>query len=113
MDLNSLHLLLAQLIKWEIFLLLGGLGGVIAIRLLTGRINTSYLLWGRRKDQTRYYSAERVQLLLATIAVAAQYVLTAAHSKAGEMPKLPDGTLQVLGLSNAIYLGRKGWTKLH
>jgi hypothetical protein len=106
---DSLHSGLAWLIKWEILVLLGGFAGIILLRIFTGEIGTRYLLWGKRANGTRYFSPERVQLLLATVAIAAQYVIAAIRSNPGEMPQLPDGALQLLGLSNAIYLGGKGW----
>jgi len=84
------------------------LAAIIAYRMLTGRINTQYLLYGMRKDGSRYFSPERVQLLVATIGVAIQYLSNAAHAGVlGKMPDLPIGTLQILGLSNAVYLGGK------
>jgi len=67
------------------------------------------LLYGRRRDGSLYFSPERVQLLVATIAVAFQYFLTASQTRSGAMPRLPDGTLELFGLSNAVYLGGKSW----
>ena len=101
---------LVWLAKWEAILIVGGLAVTIAVQLLTGRVNMQYVLYGRRRDGSRYFSPERVQLLVATIGVAFQYLLTAAQTQSGAMPRLPDGTLELLGLSNAIYLGGKGWT---
>ncbi len=103
---------LAWLARSELILITGGLAATIAVQLLTGRINMRYLLYGRRRDGTQYFSPERVQLLVATIAIALQYVLNAAHADAGKMPSLPSGSLELLGLSNAVYLGGKGWMSL-
>ena len=100
------YTVLAWFTKWEVVLFVGGLAVTIAWQLLTGRINTRYLLWGRKSDGSRYFSPERLQLLIATFVVAGQYLYTASQSN-GEMPKLPDGSLELLGLSNAIYLGGK------
>ena len=105
----SMHLLLVELAKWEILVLLGGLAALITVGLLTRRINTHNLLRGRRADQTLYYSPERVQLLVATIGMALQYLLSASQSRTGEMPQLPDSAIVLLGLSNLVYLGAKGW----
>src|SRR5436309_3160368 len=102
--------LLIMLGRWMVLAFVGGLAITIALQLLTGAINTHYLLYGTRNDGTKYFSAERVQLLVATIAVAFQYLLNAKHATSGQMPTLPQGSLEVLGLSNAIYLGGKAWT---
>src|SRR5258708_5772633 len=104
--------LLIQLTKWEVFFFVGGSAAIIAMRLLTRRLNARNPFWGTRSDGTKYFSPERVQLFLATIAVAMQYLLTASHTVSGEMPKIPDGALEVLGASNALYLGGKGWMML-
>jgi hypothetical protein len=104
--------MLYQIARWEVLIFVGGMAALIAMRLLTGRINIQYLLWGRRADGSRYFSTERVQLLVATIAIAMDYLLTAMHTPSGNMPKIPDGALELLGASNAIYLGGKGWMML-
>ena len=80
----------------------------VATKLLTGSINTHYLLYGTRSG-TRYFSPGRVQLLVVTITVAFQYILNAANARTGELPSLPAGSLELLGLSNAFYLGGKAW----
>lgn len=104
--------LLSRIAQWEVIFFIGGMGILILLRMLTGEINTRYLLWGRRNDGTRYFSPERVQLLLATIAIAIQYVLQARKATDGNMPTLPSGSLELLGLSNATYLAGKGWMML-
>ena len=95
--------------KWEVILFLSLLAAIIGHRLLTGQINTVWLLYETRRDGARYFSPERVQLLVATLSIAFQYLLNAAHTDPGKMPDLPAGSLAVLGLSNGIYLGGKGW----
>lgn len=44
-------------------------------------------------------------MLLATIGVAIQYLMLSVRTVASAMPNLPNGTLEVLGLSHAVYLG--------
>ena len=100
--------LLIWLAKWEVILIVGGLGLAIALRLLTRRMNMNYLLYGRRNG-VLYFSPERVQLLLATLWIAFQYLLNAVHTMTGQMPTLPNGSLELLGASHALYLGGKGW----
>jgi hypothetical protein len=104
--------LLIKLIRWEVLLFVGGLGLIVGLKLLTGEINLRGLLMGTKSDGTRYFSSERVQLLVAIIAIGFQYVVLASHTASGEMPAIPAGALQVFGLSNAVYLGGKGWMML-
>ena len=53
------------LARWEVILFVFGLAAIVAIKMLTGGINTRYLLYGMRRDGTRYFSPERVQMLVA------------------------------------------------
>lgn len=100
---------LIWLARWEVILFVGGLALTITFRLFTGGINTKYLLYGVRSDGTKFFSPMRVQLLLSTMAVAVQYLLMASRTTSGQMPRLPDASLEILGLSNVIYLGSKAW----
>ena len=95
--------------RWTVLLAIGGLTVTVAIKLLTGEINTSYLLYGTRRDGTKYFSPERVQLLVMTIATAIQYLTNAAQNTSGTMPAPSRGMLELLGTSNVLYLGGKGW----
>lgn len=92
---------------------LGGLAAVIAYRILTGEINTKYLLYGTQKDGTKYFSPERVQLLLFTLGTALFYVADVLKRRnSGVLPDVPAETLALLGGSHAIYLGGKAYTML-
>lgn len=100
-------------VKFEVFLFLVGLAAIIAYRLLTGQINTQYLLYGTKRDGTKYYSPERLQLLLFTLGTAMFYlnsVLQDRHS--GVLPDVSTQTLALLGGSHAIYLGGKAYMML-
>jgi hypothetical protein len=102
-----------RIICFEVILFLGGLAAIIAYRLLTGGINTHYLLYGKRKNGTRYLSPERVQLLLFTLGTAMFYVVDVLEKRqTGELPDVPAKTLALLGGSHAIYLGGKAYTML-
>jgi len=90
-----------------------GPAAVVATGLLNGTVNTRYLLFGMRRDGTRYFSPERVQLLIATIVVAAMYFADAVQGAAtGQLPDIPAGWLAMLGGSQAIYLGGKAISML-
>lgn len=103
------YALLIWLARWTVIVFVGALAMTIASKLLTGSINTHYLLYGTRRDGTKYFSPGRVQLLVVTITIAFQYVLNASNAGTGEMPSLPAGSLELLGFSNAFYLGGKAW----
>ena len=108
--------LLFKLVRWEIIVLLGGLAAVVALRLLTGDINTRYLLYGtmtgRKKNEGRYFSPERVQLLAFTVGAALYYLTQVmASASSGKFPAIPENWLTVLGGSNAIYLGGKTYSR--
>jgi hypothetical protein len=100
-------------VKLEVIVFLGGLASIIAYRILNGGINTKYLLYGTQKNGTKYFSPERVQLLLFTLGTAVFYVMDVLkHRKSGELPDVPPETLALLGGSHAIYLGGKAYTML-
>ena len=100
-------------VKLEVFVFLGGLVVIIAYRLLTGQINTNYLLYGTKKDGTKYFSPERVQLLIFTLGTAMFYLNTVLENRAsGVLPDVPTQTLVLLGGSHAIYLGGKAYMML-
>jgi len=124
-----------QIVGWEIKGFLIALAAIVAGRLLTGQINTKNLLHGRINDtgqafrdehgnisrkasDTRYFSPERVQLLLLTLG-AAFYYLTLVFNNAtpGTLPPVPDSWTETLAGSNVLYLGGKAisrfwpWTK--
>ena len=93
------------------YLVLGfvaALASVVATQLLNGTINTRFLLYGTRADGTRYFSPERVQLLLFTIWTALWYLLQVMNSLgSGTLPDISNQTLYLLGGSHAVYLGGK------
>jgi hypothetical protein len=109
-------LFLFQFARWEIVILLGGLAIVVALQLLNGKINTRYLLYGtitgRKKNDGRYFSPERVQLLAFTVGAALYYTAQVmGTASSGTFPAIPQGWLAVMGGSNAIYLGGKTYSR--
>lgn len=100
-------------VKLEVFVFLAGLAGIVAYGLLTGQINTRYLLYGIQKDGTRYFSTERVQLLLFTLGTAMFYLNDVVQNRgSGVLPDVSTETLALLGGSHAIYLGGKAYMML-
>jgi hypothetical protein len=112
---EGMHLL-AEVIKWEIQIFILALGGLIALKLLTGEINTSRLFYGRisgrKRNQDQYFSPERIQLLIFTIGAALYYLtLVLDNPNPGTFPPIPQSWSAVVGGSNAIYLGGKAYAR--
>lgn len=100
-------------VKLEVLVFLGGLAAIIAYRLLTGQINTNYLLWGTKNDGSKYFSPERVQLLLFTLGTAMFYLNSVMQNRtSGVLPDVSTETLALLGGSHALYLGGKAYMML-
>jgi hypothetical protein len=109
---------LAVLIKWEVQIFILALVGLIAIKLLTGEINTDGLLFGRisgrptKNNQNQYFSPERVQLLFFTIAAGFYYLqLVLNNPSSGTLPDIPQILPVTVGGSNAIYLAGKAYAR--
>ena len=103
---------LAAFIKYEAWLLLGGLAFVVGYRLLSGPINTAGLL--RDKSAANDLSPVRVQLLLFTLLGAGSYLaltLDAIEAAKPALPDVPDELLLLVGGSHAVYLGGKSYVK--
>ena len=122
---------IVQIVTWEVQLFLLALFGIVAMQLLSGQISTKNLLYGRKndtgellprgtgkpvrrkKEDTLYFSPERVQLLLFTLGAAFYYLtLVFNNPSPGTFPPLPDSWPALIGGSNAIYLGGKAYSRL-
>lgn len=123
---------ISQIVTWEVQLFLLALFGIVAMQLLTGQISTKNLLYGRKndtgnpipgtdglptgkkkKEDTLYFSPERVQLLLFTLGAAFYYLTQVLNNpNPGTFPPLPQSWPAVVGGSNAIYLGGKAYSRL-
>ena len=120
----------AQIITWEIQGFLLALFSMVAGQLFTGQISTKNLLYGRKndtgqpildangevksrkKEDTLYFSPERVQLLLLTLGAAFHYLTQVLNNaNPGTFPPLPTSWPAVLGGSNALYLGGKAFSR--
>ena len=100
-------------VKLIVLVFVGGLAAIIAQRLITGQINTTGLLYGTKKDGTKYFSPERVQLLIFTLGTAMFYLNSVTQNRAsGVLPDVPNEVLVLLGGSHAIYLGGKAYMML-
>ena len=100
-------------VKLEVFVFLGALAAIVAYRLLNGQINTRYLLYGTQKGGTKYFSPERVQLLLFTLGTAMFYLNDVMQNRtSGVLPDVSNETLALLGGSHAVYLSGKAYMML-
>ena len=95
-------------IEIEAFLVL--LAAVLVWKLLTRQINLQGLL--RRKGLATGSSPERVQLLLATLAMSANYLGSVLHSSSNSLPDISSDWLYVFGGSSAVYAAGKALTEL-
>lgn len=83
---------------------------LVAFRLATGQIRMVGLL----SDHNDKPSPERLQMLLATVAVLVMYgssMLATRHTGRPQFLDVPDNLLPLLGGSHGIYLVRKWFTK--
>ena len=122
---------ITQIVAWEVQLFLLALFGIVAVQLLTGQISTRNLLYGRKndtgellpraagdpvlrkKEDTLYFSPERVQLLLFTLGAAFYYLTQVLNNPSpGTFPPIPETWPALLGGSNALYLGGKAYSRL-
>jgi hypothetical protein len=107
----------ARLFYWEGVIVIGGLFGVIAWRLLTGGITLDSLLCGDRRDRTTlsgystFFSPGRTQMLIVTSLTAIYYLLQVIHDPTA-FPKIPAAWVVALGGSHSIYLGGKAQSML-
>jgi hypothetical protein len=120
-----------QIVTGEVQLFLLALFGIVVMQLLAGQISTKNLLYGRKndtgdliggvdgdedcrkKEDTLYFSPERVQLLLFTLGAAFYYLTQVLNNpNPGTFPPLPSSWPAVVGGSNAIYLAGKAYSRL-
>jgi hypothetical protein len=108
-----MSLSLVSAIQSVVFAFLASLFATIAIRLLTGTINTQGVLRTKSPDGDDSLSPARVQLLVFTLAAAGTYLGWAIEARgSGEMPKVPESWLVTLGGSHVFYLGSKAFAFL-
>jgi hypothetical protein len=99
-----------QLLRWEGLGFLGLLAALIAFRLLSGKINLKGLL--ASKNGGPEVSPERVQLLLATLAMCMSYLGKALHGTGNSLPDISPQMLYVFAGSSTLYASVKAWTTL-
>jgi hypothetical protein len=92
-------------------LLMAGFAAVVVLQIVMGRISLDGLLYTKDDDGQRTFSPARLQLLIFTVVVAAQYVhAVLANPRLGSLPSLPQSVVATLGGSQAAYLGGKAFT---
>src|SRR6202521_2540457 len=82
---------------------------VVVYGLLTSRINTKGLLLD--KSGSNAVRPERIQLLVASMALAAKYLIDVSGMTMSAFPKLDSGWLYLFGGSSSVYLTRKAYER--
>ncbi len=106
--------LLIQLARWEGLFFIFGLAGIVVVQLLTGSINTRYLLCGNQPGSTRKggkFSPQRLQLLVLTVGAAMFYLSQLLEIHSAHFPDIDQNLVALLGGSNAIYVGGKAYNR--
>ncbi len=88
------------------------LGVILAYRMLTRQINLGGLFSRKGSSNSSAVSPERIQLLLATLAMSANYVTSVVHTTSGRMPDVKPDWLYLMGGSSGIYVVGKALTML-
>jgi hypothetical protein len=102
---------------WEGVILIGGFFGIVSWKLMTGSINLDQLFEGDIRNPksidgySSYTSAGRMQSLLITLFAALSYLLQVI-SNPRVFPTVPNGLLEILAGSQALYLGGKAQAML-
>ena len=112
---------IATAIRWEIWLLLAGLFGIVGWKILTGAISLRGILEADVPDPNSCdglrseSSPGRVQALVVSLFSALWYLLQVIHNPT-QFPQVPDSMVAVLGGSHGVYLSAKAygllWPKL-
>lgn len=90
------------ILRYEVWILAGGLALILVYRLLIGGINTRGMLNDKGTGQ---YSPARLQLFLFTLVGAVYYASVCYQSRC--FVKVPSEVIAVLGGSNGFYVVRK------
>ena len=89
------------MLHWETVLFLLLLVATLAYRMLTRKISLEGLL--KDGPDASGVSPERVQLLLATLAVSGKFLGGTVHSAHGTMPDVSPQWLVIFGASGGVY----------
>lgn len=93
---------LIQVARWDGFILLAGIFGLVFWKILTGSISLSGLF----QTNDEQFSPGRVQMLIFTLIVAVRYLVQVIQNPTA-FPEIPADWIAVLGGSHALYLGGK------
>jgi hypothetical protein len=96
-----------RMLHWEMFGFLWLFVALLVYRMLTRQINMAGLL--RDDVDGKHVSPERVQLLIATLAVSARIFQEAWHGTGNSMPDISAQWLGLFGASGGVYASVKGF----
>lgn len=91
--------------------LIFGFAAVVLLQMMTGRISLVGLLDSKDESGRATFSPARLQLLIFTVVVAAQYLhAVLVNPRQDSLPSLPPEVIAALGGSQVVYLGGKAFT---
>ena len=98
-----------RILRWEGLLFVLGLSALLVWRMLTREINLGGLLGDGTGDGTGAgrVSPERVQLLVATIAMSFKVLASALHGNGNSLPEVSPVMLGMFGASGGVYAAVK------
>lgn len=95
---------IAKFLIFEIWIILIGMGTIVAFQMMTGKISLSNLLCN--ENLTQKLSPARLQLLVVLVA-AALYYLFKLYKDPTRFPIINKGAVLAYGVSNLIYIADK------
>jgi hypothetical protein len=99
--------LLTRLVLLDCGALLIGFFGIVAFKLANGTISLAGLLFAKGAGR-RSFSPARLQLLIFTVVVAADYLhALIVNPQQTSLPPIPQNVITALGGSQAVYLAGK------
>ncbi len=94
-------------------ILAGGFFGVVLLKVVTGEISFTHLLYTKDAAGRWTYSPNRLQLLILTVGVAANYLHSVmVNPRVNSLPDLPMSVIAALGASHVSYLGGKAFSAI-
>jgi hypothetical protein len=96
-----------RVLHFELLGFLYVLAAVVLFQIVTRQINLAGLV--THKDRSDRVSPERIQLLLATIAMSVSYFGEVASNTSGKLPDISPQWLYLFSGSSGIYIAGKAW----
>ena len=98
--------LVISLAYWETIGLIFCAFGMVFVAAVSGNLKLDGLFYGTTRNGRKYFSPERVQLFVFTLAVAFQY-MSASLRDPRDFPNVPSSWIALLGGSHFVYISGK------